>query len=66
MVTSLECSNYHLRGKLEVLHSSASNPLLHLATGQGGEGGDSNGGNSQSQRVFYWKGKEALGFNLTI
>lgn len=44
MVTSLECSNYHPPGKLEVLHSSASNPLLHLARGQGGEAGDSYGG----------------------
>lgn len=66
MVTSLECSNYHLCGKLEVLHSSASNPLLHLARGQGGGEGDSKQGNSQSHRVFYWKGEEALGINLTI
>lgn len=66
MVTSLECSNYHLCSKVEVLHSSASNPLLHLARGQGGEGGDSNVGNSPSHRVFYWKGEEALGVNLTI
>lgn len=66
MVTSLERSNYHLPGKLEVLHSSASNPLLHLARGQGGEGGDSYGGNSQSHGAFYQKGKDALGVNLTI
>lgn len=57
MVTSLERSNYRLPGKLEVLHSSASNPLLHLARGQGGEGGDSHGGNSQSLRAFYQKDK---------
>ena len=50
MVISLECSNYHLRGKLDVLDSSASNPLFHLARGQGGEAGDFYGGNSQSHR----------------
>lgn len=61
MVTSLVCSNYHLCGKLEGLHSFTSNPHLHSAGGQGGEGGDSSGENSQSHRVFYWKGKEALG-----
>lgn len=44
VVTSLERSNYHPPGKLEVLHSSPSNPLLHLARGQGGEAGDSHRG----------------------
>lgn len=64
-VISLECSNYHLRVKLEVLHSSTNNPLLYLARGQGGEGDDSNGKNSQSHRAFQWKSEEAPGVNLS-
>lgn len=52
VVTSLEHSNYRLPGKLEVLQSSASNPLLHLARGQGGEGGDSHGREQSEPQSF--------------
>lgn len=64
-VISLVCSNYYLRVRLEVLHSSANNPLLYLARGQGGGGGDSNGKNSQSHPAFQWKSEEAPGVNLS-
>lgn len=51
--------------QIGVLHSSANNPFLYLARGQGGEVRDFNGKNSQSHRAFQWKSEEAPGVNLS-